>query len=66
MFEEWSHGDGPSGLRRVGLGTCDYLWAGLWRVFVSSLVWVGLGIRGFGVSQDGEGTLLVGDDGALS
>ena len=36
------------------------------RVFVSSLVWVRLSLRGFGVSQDGEWTLLVGDDGALS
>lgn len=37
-----------------------------WRALVSSLVWVGLSLRGFGVSQDGEETLLVGDDGTLS
>lgn len=36
------------------------------RVLVSSLVWVGLSLCGFGVSQDGEETLLLGDDGTLS
>lgn len=36
------------------------------RVFVSSLVWVGLGLCGFGVSQDGEETLLAWNDGTLS